>query len=299
MTKIPVGKTVVSAYAFTFNNLGAIIGLIWIPMLAVTLIGFFAQSTYVDGMLAYSASKNAADLGPGFMWMLLFIFVALLGNAIMLVPVLQQAMGTRQGQVLYHFALGPPEWRMFGAYLALAAVVLALAIVAALLNGAATTIASMMASKASLSPAMAVAGLSLIRFAVFVLFLVVVVRLAFFIPAITMIEEKIDLSRGWNLANGNALRLLAVVLLAGIPVVVLYFGIEVALFGPQAVFPEMTGTQAGAGPTVDQIRASREQMPLTEALGFFLAPLTVGINAGVVVAAYRALIAPVAAPTTE
>jgi hypothetical protein len=231
------------------------------------------------------------------MWMLLFIFVALLGNAIMLVPVLQQAMGTRQGQALYHFALGPPEWRMFGAYLALAGVVLALAIAAALLNGAAGTIANM--TRASLSPQMLVAGVSLIRFVVFVLFLVVVVRLAFFIPAVTMVEEKVDLARGWNLANGNALRLLAVVLLAGIPVVVLYFGIEVALFGPQAVFPELTGAQAGAGPTVDQIRASREQMPLTEALGFFLAPLTVGINAGVVVAAYRALTTPAVAPTTE
>src|SRR4051812_5659622 len=136
MNKLPVGKTVVAAYTFTFNNLGAIIGLIWIPMLIVTVIGFFAQSTYIDAMISYAATKNGTALGPGLMWMLLFVLVALLTNAMMLVPVLEMALGKRKDYVLAHFSLGPPEWRMFGAYLALLGIALAFAIASLLVNGA-------------------------------------------------------------------------------------------------------------------------------------------------------------------
>src|SRR5690349_24993887 len=88
-------------------------------MLAVTVIGFFAQSTYVDAMISYASTKNGAALGPGLMWMVLFVLASLLANAMMLVPVLELALGRRKDHVLAHFALGPPEWRMFGAYLLL------------------------------------------------------------------------------------------------------------------------------------------------------------------------------------
>jgi hypothetical protein len=43
MKKIPVTQTIQAAYRFVFTHLGAIIGLIWLPMLLVTVLGFFVE----------------------------------------------------------------------------------------------------------------------------------------------------------------------------------------------------------------------------------------------------------------
>jgi len=287
MTKIPVGKTIAYAYAFTFGNLGAIIGLIWIPMLIVTLIGFFAQSTYIDAMITYEATKSSAALGPGFMWMLLFVFSALLGNAMMLVPVMQQALGTRQGHVLYHFSLAQPEWRMFGAYLALLGIALAVAIAVTIVNGVIAGVVRMVPQG---GPVLALAA-TLAMFVVLVGCAVAVARLAFLIPAVTLLEEKIDLARCWNLLRGNVLRVVVIILSILIPMGLLYLTIEIAMFGPDDVLRSFAPPTA-ATPSIEELRDARQRMPFTEALGFLIAPLTVGLNAGAVAAAYRALMLP-------
>jgi hypothetical protein len=283
MNKIPVLKTVAYAYAFTLANLGAIVGLIWIPMLIVTLIGFFAQSTYLDAAIHFQGTRNPADLAPGLVWMLLFVVTALLGSAMMMVPVLEQALGRRQGHSLAHFALGPPEWRMFGAYLTLVGFVLVLVIGIGILGSAVLAAVGFAGGKVVAAASIA----SLLATVVSIAMFVVVVRLAFFIPAVSVIEEKVDIGRGWSLGSGNTLRMLGVALLAGIPVALIYFGLEVALFGPDSVMPG-----DNRAPTLEEMNRLRSQMPLSHALGFLMAPLTVGLNAGVVAAAYRAIIPP-------
>jgi len=116
---------------------------------------------------------------------------------------------------------------------------------------------------------------------------------------VTLLEEKIDLGRGWTVGRRNTLRIVATIILLALPVVVLYFGMEVALFGPAALMPDMGGHGASMTPTIEEMRLTRERMPLTEALGFFIAPLTVGLNAGAVAFAYRALVAPAADPPAQ
>jgi len=46
MNKIPVGETIRFAYAFTFGEIGTIIGLIWIPTLINAVATFFALRAY-------------------------------------------------------------------------------------------------------------------------------------------------------------------------------------------------------------------------------------------------------------
>lgn len=288
MNKLPVGKTIVAAYAFTFNNLGAIIGYIWIPMLIVTVIGFFAQSTYIDAIITYASVKNPSYIGPAFMWLMLFLLTALLGNAMMLVPVLELALGKRSDHVMAHFALGPPEWRMFGGYLALMGVALVFGFVVALVDGALAKAATMVGGAVASDAASA-----LVLLVALIVYAAVLLRLAFFIPAVTLLESKIDLGRGWQLLQGNTARLLVAIVAIALPVGVLYFGAEIALFGVKAVLPDVNA-QATALPSLADMREMRARMPFTEALGFFIAPLTVGLNAGAVAYAYRALIAPAA-----
>lgn len=286
MNKLPVGKTIVAAYAFTLNNLGAIIGYIWIPMLIATVIGFFAQSTYIDAMITFVTTKNPSDIGPAIMWVILSVLMALLANAMMLVPVLELALGKRNDHVLAHFALGPPEWRMFGGYLALLGIFVVLLIAVGLISSAIK--AAALAGAAVGTEAAAALALLVTS----ILFAAVMVRLAFFIPAVTLLEGKIDLGRGWMLLQGNTARLLAAIVLIALPVVVVYFGIEIALFGTKAVLLETGGQAVSAPPTIEGLREIRKHMPFTEALGFFIAPLMMGLNAGAVAYAYRAVVAP-------
>ena len=63
MKKIPVLATIREAYDFTFTHLGAIIGLIWLPMILITVIGFFVLQRFFDAYAGALASGNAPPWG--------------------------------------------------------------------------------------------------------------------------------------------------------------------------------------------------------------------------------------------
>src|SRR5271156_2240445 len=110
MNKLPVGQTITDAYGFTFTQLGTIIGLIWFPMVVSTLLNFLPQ--LADG---YAAGAAASGAGP--VESLAVLLLTLLLSAIMYVAVARQALGLRQGPAVFHFALGQPEFRVYGALL--------------------------------------------------------------------------------------------------------------------------------------------------------------------------------------
>ena len=65
MQKLPVGRIVRLAYAFTFGEIGTIIGLVWIPALITAVGGFFAMGGYgfyVWGAYGVTALAIAAEL---------------------------------------------------------------------------------------------------------------------------------------------------------------------------------------------------------------------------------------------
>jgi len=113
MKKIPVLATIRDAYNFATTHLGAIIGLIWLPMILVTVIGFFVFQRYLDAYAGALASGDYAGMGPVSLGVLCFSIAALLLFTMMSVPVTQLALGTRQQGALVHFAFGGIEWRLF------------------------------------------------------------------------------------------------------------------------------------------------------------------------------------------
>ena len=121
MKKIPIVQTIKAAYGFVFTHLGAIIGLIWVPMVLVTVLGFFVEQRYYAAAADALASDNFARLGPSVISLLCYFVAAILLYAVMYVPVTQLALGQRKDGAIFHFALGPAEWRMFRALAGLAA----------------------------------------------------------------------------------------------------------------------------------------------------------------------------------
>ncbi len=283
MTKIPVLRTVAYAYAFTAGNLGAIIGLIWIPMLVVTVVGFVAQTMYIDAHLAAILTSNQAAEAPGWLWMLFYSVAALLCNAMMVVPVFQQALGLRKGNPLYHFSVGPPEWRLFGAYASLAGLFALCGIGLAFLASVVLVALRVPLNTANLATP-AVGAVFIAALVVAMVLGVAAIRILFLLTAAALFEEKTVLRRSWALSAGNTLRILAIFALTVLPAALLGSGIEVAMFGLPSL-ATLDPQHAAA-----QLNLNRSQMPILYALQFFLAPLTVGLAGGSAAAAYRVLV---------
>jgi hypothetical protein len=277
MRRVPVAATIRDAYAFTATHLGGIIGLIWVPMVIVTVAQFFTFHRYYNDFIDFMASGNAAQMGPSVLLMLGYIVATLLLYAVMFVAVTQLALGTRSNGAIVHFAFGPLEWRMFRAFFAftglmvLAAIVIVMAANAALMLGPG-------GSKLSQAAAGGVMGLGLL-----VLALGLAPRFLLLLPAVSVSESAPVLRRTWSLSAGNFLRLMAVFLGLFAPLFVMLVAVDFAL-GDKV--------QAAAGEQMQVIATvmhARQTLPLTCGLSFLFSPLIVGLFAGASVSAWRAL----------
>ena len=64
MNKIPVLQTIKESYRFTFGGLGTVIGLIWLPIIIMTVGGYFAMVPYISGMAGALESGDMSQAGP-------------------------------------------------------------------------------------------------------------------------------------------------------------------------------------------------------------------------------------------
>ena len=301
MEKIPVWRTIGSAYGFAFGNLATIIGLIWLPTLMLLAGGYFTIAHYFAGVLAAVVSGNryAAYAGAGYFY--LYQITALLFEAIIVVPVMRQALGLRDKGASIHFAVGPAELRTFVALAAYTLIVvtveiggfIVLLIVAGLIGYAAQAIGT-------------VDGVPAVRVAVWMVWTLlaaflasivyVTVRLSFLLVAVTVDEKRIDLIRAWELSHRNFWRAFWVSLFVGTPVWLLYIGIQFAFVGFASMadatgISPMTFQIAGVSQSVAaRMHFMLAWLPYLYAAWFLVRPLAVGLSSGAAAAAYRALV---------
>src|ERR1700744_1193990 len=145
MRRIPVIATIRDAYVFTATHLGGIIGLIWVPMVMATVMGFFSLQRYYNDFSDALISNNTAGLAPSLLMMLCYLVAALLLQAIMYVAVVQLALGARTAPAIAHFSFGALEWRMFRAFIAFIGLCLMLVLPVFAVGGAALKAAGIQA----------------------------------------------------------------------------------------------------------------------------------------------------------
>ncbi len=273
MKKLPVIAVIREAYDFTFANLGAIIGLIWLPMVLVTVGEFFVSQQYGPQIAAALAAGDPNAAGTAAVVMFLFALAALAFYAMILTSVTQLAMGQRQPGAMLHFTFGALEWRvfrtLFGVTLFLMPGYLLLAVSGSRAPGGGAITpqgaAAMLTTAALLC--------ALIYFAV---------RLTGVILPVVVSDGKAVIVRAWTLSAGNFWRLLGV--MAGV-VVPLYI---VMLFAMAVVVS--TGLTPGAMPTPEEVQAiNAANRPLISGLSFLVAPLLIGLTVSASVISWRAL----------
>lgn len=268
MTRIPVLPTIRDAYRFTAANLGAIIAAVWLPMLIVTVSGFFATQRYYAQMAEAVTAPAQAD--SAILLVLLQTLVSLFLQAVMWVAVTQLALGNRPaGQS--PFTVGRTELRLARALLSLAAMTMGFF----LLTGAAL---------GSAAPAGAVTFLELgAVLALYGAVIFILLRLVFFAAVAATQEDGAVLARAWALSKGNFWRILAV--LAGVlgPVLLLFVIVMAVMLGPVALSDDVAANQVAV------LRRMGEILPVMQGLLFFISPLLLGLPLGASVSAWRAL----------
>jgi len=291
MNKIPVGQTIRFAYAFTFGEIGTIIGLIWIPTLINAVATFFVLRTYY-GTLIDSFENSMPPTGSGLGWPLLLAFLTILLLAMIAVAVTQQAMGLRHGPAFARVSLGSAEWRTFGGFFGLYMLfVLFIAIFAILVSAARNATASAAQSNPGLDGVLAAVVLLVVLAGIWMV-VYSVVRLSFLLVPSVIDGGEFGLSRSWLLTKGNVWRIVGVGFATLAPIFLILGIAQLILLGPGYFIPDLQhagDAAAGIRGMVAKMRLMRENMPILIGLSFVVSPLLYGLMFSASAFAYRSL----------
>jgi hypothetical protein len=278
--KIPVGKTIAYAYNFVFGHLGAIIGLIWLPMILIAVLSFLP---YALGTVQYGAVQDINEASRGAAINLACSIGTFILYAMLYVVVTRQALGLRHGGASIHFSLGMPEWRMLGAMFLMAVVIVFLILAYAAVSAIAVFAASQAGTAAEGVAVLLAAsvGLGLLLF--------VALRLGFLLAPVVVAEETMSISRSWTLSNGNFLPMFAIVFAIVLPFVIVQFAAMLWVAGPDAFAPLPAGADFATA-LQQRMQIFDRHMPVLLGLSVFLAPFSLGLNLGAQAFAYRVLV---------
>jgi hypothetical protein len=276
---ISVGATVRDAYAFLGAHLGGIIGVIWLPMVLITIAQFFTFHRFYNDMINVLASGNPAPMAPALLMLMGYLVAKLLLTALMCVGVVQLALGGRPSSALIYISFGPAEGRLFRAFCGFVGLLFMSIIIILILANIAVTAAG--ARSAGLQEGVSAAMmLALLAGAV-----LVAARFLALAPAIAVGESQPVLRRAWTLSAGNFWRLVAVLLALFLPLLLFFVLLEAGL-------GQKGAPAAGSTPELQVMAAmmhARQILPLTCGLSFFFSPLMIGLYCGASVSAWRAL----------
>jgi hypothetical protein len=305
MAAIALERTIASAYRFAFTRVLSVLGVIWLPGLllgaVIAAVAWCAwpdihglQSLHLSGDASMGLQISDDDRGRVLQAAFhLAPFAALIWlagiavQAMISVGLLELALGRREGPVFVYFSLGAPVWRMIGALLLAAAVM-----IGAVLATCALVIAFVWAVTHYAAGLLGLAKfLSVAAAVVWLLYLAL--RLVFLLPAVVVAEGRIDLARSWALAKGNVWRIVGLVLAVLLPVEIAAGMLSRILFGGLRMMEtELVMIVLRAASPADAAMAAASAthglLPLLFLFNLLVLALTAGLRTGAMAGAYKA-----------
>ena len=277
--RVPVAATIRDAYTFLAQHLGAVIGLVWVPMVLLTIAKYFTLYRLFNALIESLAGGNPAQTLPALLMFMAYLVAGLLLYAMMFVAVMQLVLGTQAAASSFaHFAFGPLEWRMFRAFFALAGLALMIGMTAVF------AVSALSAQVAGLKSNQALSS-SIMFLAMICVALTMVVRMLLPLPAIVIHETGPALRRAWNLSAGNFLPLFGILLALVLPVLLVQVSVEAFLSGKNA-------PAAGATQQMQMMSAllnARQMLPWACGLSFLVSPILIGLFASASASIWRSL----------
>jgi hypothetical protein len=285
MNKIPVRQTIAEAYHFTFAGLEKVIGLIWLPVVLLTIGRFFVLTD------AASGAGDPTDMGiqgPIMLRGLVFDVVAVVLFAIAAVAITREILKPLDRPLFLRFALGPTELRVVGGYFALLMllILLMVGLLLAVMMAAA-------AGKGAVGQVATAAG-GILWLAGLCALVFIAVRMSFLLAPSVVLEGGFGLERSWLLTRGNFWRIVLIGLATVLPVLLVMMMAMLIVIGPdiQALHLELaTDEAAQAQRMTDIMRVVAAHAPVLMGISFLLAPFSFGLGFSAPAFAYRALMA--------
>ena len=301
MNKIPVAQTVAESYRFVFGGLGKVIGLIWLPVVILTVGGYFAMVPYFSGMAGALESGDVSQQASPLLHVLAFDIVVIVLMAMISVAIAREILNPVRRPSFLRFALGPAEFRVVGGSIALfflMIIFVVILVIVGLVLGFVVHAILPAAGAAAGKGAAAGTGV-LAGFIGFCVLIYVMVRLGFLlVPAVAM-EGGFGLERSWRLTKSNFWRIIAIAVLTLLPVAIVAVFIDLMILGPDFLNPHLELARDPAAQmrhSAEQMRQMSAHLPLMMGIGFLLAPFTYGMTFAPAAFAYRALTAKAPTP---
>jgi hypothetical protein len=282
--KIPIGRTISSAYAFAFSNFLSILGIVWFPYLAFAVIAIGLVLLIMPNLLQMIMAPDL-DISAWMSFARIAALLWLLGlvvGAMTTVGLQRKALGLHPRPVYLFFSLGAAVWRMAVALFLAVVVIFLIALIATAACVAIWFVAAPAASGAWLIRALAI--FSAVAFVAYV-----AVRLMFFLPAVVVAEERIGIERAWSLSGRNFWRIFLVWIAVVAPVAIVFHILSSAIFGSFGGWPAMRQAMTMHEILRDAVMQFRAVGPLVLAIQFIERLVLLGVANGAIAAAYLAV----------
>lgn len=239
MGRVPVARTLASAYGLLFGRFFSTLGLVWLPAAFLGLSLYFDLTRLVVHITAIGSADLTTRLALAGAGLFAFV-VALVLLAAIAVPVAREALGRREGRVAAHFVLGGRELGLAAAqirfYLLLLGTVFAVAAVTAIaVRFGLSQFADASGTRAGLATWRGLPILSLTEaasgLAGAIASILVAVRLGFFLIPIAALEDKVRLVRALEISRRNLGRVIATSVWLLLPVGIVVLGVADVLYG--------------------------------------------------------------------
>ncbi|HEY0281900.1 MAG TPA: hypothetical protein VGC27_04675 [Rhizomicrobium sp.] len=296
MNKIPVTQTVAESYRFTFGGLSTVIGLIWLPIVILTVGGYFTLVPYFSEMADALENGDVNRQGALMLRQLAFEIAMIVLMAMIAVAIVREILSPVQRPAFLRFALGPAEFRAVGGFIGLFMLLivftLILKIIAPVIEYAAQAVLPAAGAAAGSKGAGGIGALADVIGICVLIYLMV--RLGFLMVPASVTEGRFGIERSWQLSKGNFWRILAVMVMTLLPVILVAGVIDLAILGPDFLNPHLELARDPAAQmrrAAEQMRQMSVHLPLMMGVGFLLAPFTYGMIFAPAAFAYRALTA--------
>lgn len=292
MNKIPMGPTIAAAYRFTFTGLERIIGVIWLPIIVVTIGDYFVNGQYLTGMANALESNDATQVAPMLAGVIGYSLIKLLLVSVIGVGLTREILAPLQRPMFLRFSFGGAELRfavaVLGLYALLFFVLMICFIVGMILGGSLGTAVATMAE-----------GQKVVGFGLLVALLCspilvyVFVRLSFLIAPCVTTEGRFGIERSWELTKSNVGRIIIILLAIAVPLVLVSAVLQAAVMGPGGGggLDLFVAKAEQTRQTAENLRQMANHLPLLMGVQFVIAPFYYGLLFAAPAFAYKALTA--------
>jgi len=206
MNKIPVIETVAESYRFILGGLGKVIGLIWLPILILTVGSYFTLIPYFSGMADALESGDVSQQGLLFARVLGFDLFMIVLLSVIAVAITREILNPHKSVSYVHFSLGMTELRVIAAYFGLIMLMMVF-VIALLMIGMIALFAAKAALPGAAGPTQAMGFAGLVYLAGFIVLIYFLVRLSFLMVPAAVAEGNFGIEQSWKLTKGSFWRM--------------------------------------------------------------------------------------------